>query len=568
MEQRAFDLRGYLIPLRKWWWLIVAASVVATLGSFWATRQQAPIYRTRVTVMVGSAIENPNPNGNEFWLTQQLATTYADIVMRDPVRNGVMAKLSLTWMPEYSARVVPSTQLVELTVTDTDPQRAQAVANELANQLILISPTAPGREDQQRQQFISQQLSDLETNIQATQDEIDRKQAGLATLFSAAQIEDTRAQIASMENKLATLQYNYAALLANTQQGALNSINIIEPAALPSAPVGPNKLATILLATAIGLVLATAAAYLLEYLDDTLKNPEDVQKITGLTTLGAVPQIGNLAPGNELTSLGSGQSVAAEAYRILRTNLQFAGVDRALRTLMISSPAPSEGKSLTVSNLGAAFAQTGQRVILVDADLHRPRLHRVFDLRNNVGLTTALLETQPTAEGLLQETSVPGLQVLTSGPLPPNPAELLGSARMRELMQALLASADIVIFDTPPVTALSDAAIMGSQVDGVLMVIGAGTTRREVARRALSALERVNAHVIGALLNRMPVQSGGYYYYYYQYNHYDTEGRGNERNGGPAGKNRFGARPNGKRRASQPAERRQPAPVDSSTSPN
>lgn len=371
-----------------------------------------------------------------------------------------------------------------------------------------------------------------------------------------------------MENKLATLQYNYAALLANTQQGALNSINIIEPAALPSAPVGPNKLATILLATAIGLVLATAAAYLLEYLDDTLKNPEDVQKITGLTTLGAVPQIGNLAPGNELTSLGSGQSVAAEAYRILRTNLQFAGVDRALRTLMISSPAPSEGKSLTVSNLGAAFAQTGQRVILVDADLHRPRLHRVFDLRNNVGLTTALLETQPTAEGLLQETSVPGLQVLTSGPLPPNPAELLGSARMRELMQALLASADIVIFDTPPVTALSDAAIMGSQVDGVLMVIGAGTTRREVARRALSALERVNAHVIGALLNRMPVQSGGYYYYYYQYNHYDTEGRGNGRNGGPAGKNRFGARPNGKRRASQPAERRQPAPVDSSTSPN
>ena len=263
MEQRAFDLRGCLIPLRKWWWLIVAASVVATLGSFWATRQQAPIYRTRVTVMVGSAIENPNPNGNEFWLTQQLATTYADIVMRDPVRNGVMAKLSLTWMPEYSARVVPSTQLVELTVTDTDPQRAQAVANELANQLILISPTAPGREDQQRQQFISQQLSDLETNIQATQDEIDRKQAGLATLFSAAQIEDTRAQIASMENKLATLQYNYAALLANTQQGALNSINIIEPAALPSAPVGPNKLATILLATAIGLVLATAPAYLL-----------------------------------------------------------------------------------------------------------------------------------------------------------------------------------------------------------------------------------------------------------------------------------------------------------------
>lgn len=525
------ELKTYLIPLRKWWWLIVAATLVATVSSFLATRQQPPIYRTRVTVMVGSAIENPNPSGNEFWLTQQLATTYADIVKRQPVRAATMANLGLTWLPEYAARVVPNTQLVELSVTDTDPARAQAVASELARQLVLLSPTAPGREDQQRQAFVNQQLGDLEANIQATQDEISRKQADLANMFSARQIADTQAQIAGLQNKLTTLQANYAALLANTQRGALNSITVIEPAALPVTPVGPDKLATILLAAAIGFLLAAGAAYLLEYLDDTLKTPDDVRKATELTTLGAVPLIKGLEAGaGSLPLLGEGQSAAAEAYRVLRTNLQFAGVGKPLRTLMITSPVPSEGKSLTAGNLAAALAQAGKQVILVDADLHRPRLHRLFGLRNNTGLTTALLDGDAGLADLLQATAVPGLNVLTTGPLPPNPAELLGSDRMRELMAALAARCDMVIFDTPPVLALADAVVLGSQVDGTLLVISAGETRRDMAHRGVAALLQANARVVGALINRVPVHSSGYYYYYYRYGYYyntSGDGRGN-----------------------------------------
>lgn len=559
VDKQATDLRDYVLPLRKWWWLIVAATLVATISSFLATRQQPPIYRTRVTVMVGSAIENPNPSGNEFWLTQQLATTYADIVKRDPVRNATMAALGLTWLPDYQARVVPNTQLVEISVTDTSPQRAQAVADELARQLVLLSPTAPGREDQQRQAFVNQQLSDLEVKIQETQDEINRKQADLANMFSARQIADTQAQIAGLQNKLATLQANYAALLANTQRGALNSITVIEPAALPTTPVGPNKLATILLAAAIGFLLAAGAAYLLEYLDDTLKNPDDMQKTAGLTTLGAVPELTGVAAGNELVVLASGQSAAAEAYRILRTNLQFSGVDRPVHTLMISSPAPREGKTLTASNLGIAFAQAGQRVILVDADLHRPRLHRIFGLRNNIGLTSALLAPEPAVDGLLQETTVPGLQVLTSGPLPPNPAELLASRRMREFTQKLTEAADIVIFDTPPITALADAAIIGSQVDGVLLVVSAGETRREMVRRALAALQRVQARVVGALINRMPVQGAGYYYYYYHYGYYGEDENGRRGNGKHRpGNGRF-RRPASPTSTPLPSEGRSPA---------
>jgi polysaccharide biosynthesis transport protein len=526
-------LKEIVLPLRKWWWLIALATLLGGVSGYLATRSQPPIYRTRATIMVGNAIDNPNPNGYEFYLTQQLANTYADIAKRENLREAVRAALGLSWLPDYSARVVPDTQLVEFSVTDTDPQRAQVVANELVNQLALLSPTGPGRQDQTREAFVNEQLNTLEGKIKETQDEIARKQDELGGMFSARQIADSQAQIAALQNKLTTLQANYAALLSNTPKGAVNAINIIESARLPTSPVGPNRMATILLAVAIGFILSTGAAFLMEYLDDTLKNPDDIQKALNLSTLGAVPEIKRRRTAGELVMLDSTQSAGAEAYRVLRTNLQFAAVDHALRTIVVTSPSPSEGKSFTAVNLALSMAQSGRRVVLVDTDLHRPRLHRLMALPNGAGLTSALLEPQPVLDGLLQETEVPGLLLLTSGPLPPNPSELLGSTRMRLLLNELLTEADTVILDSPPVVALSDAAVLATQADGVLLVLEAGKSRREWAARATEALRRVNAHVVGVVLNRMPMRGGGYYYYYYyHYGHYYTSGNG--KNGKPA----------------------------------
>ena len=500
------ELKDYILPLRRWWWLIVASTLIATLASFAATRGQLPIYSARATLMVGQAIQDPNPNGSDIYLTQQLASTYTDIARRQPVRDGTMARLGLTWLPAYTVRSVPDTQLIEISVVDNDAQRAQAVANELADQVIRQAPASAAGGAGERQTFINSQLDDLETKITQTRDEVTKKQAELANMFSARQISDTQTQIAALQQKLLTLQGNYAALLANTQRGAINSLTVIEPATLPSAPIGPNRRLTILLAATIGLILAAGAAYLLEYMDDTLKSPDDVQKILALTTLGTVPYAAEVSPSNQLIVQSNSQSLVTEAYRVLRTNLRFAAVDRPLRTLLITSPAPGEGKSLTASNLAAALAQNGRRVILVDADLHRPRLHRVFNLRNNVGVTSALLESHPSLEGLLQETSVPGLSVLSSGPLPPNAAELLGSERMRELLVALTAIVDIVVLDSPPTTALSDASILATQTDGVLLVLDSGKTRRELAKRGAAALRQVKAHVLGVVLNRVPLR--------------------------------------------------------------
>jgi polysaccharide biosynthesis transport protein len=507
------NLKDYASPLIKMWWLILAAVLVAGVSSFLVTRQQPMIYQSRATLMVGRALENPNPNNADLGLTQALASTYADVAKRENVRDATMTALGLSELPQYTVKVVPNTELIEIAVVDTNPQRAQAVAGELTNQLIKLSPTGSTPADQPRQSFIDQQLNQLEANIKGTQDEISNKQAELAQMFSARQIADTQALITALENKLTAMQANYASLLQSTKRDATNTITIVEPPTLPSQPIGPNKKATILLAVAIGFILAAAGAYLVDYLDDTLKNPEDIQKTLGLATLGAVPRIGTDTDQNGL--LLGGPPTVVEAYNVLRTNLQFAAVADRLGLLLITSPSPHEGKSLTAANLSIALAQASKRVILIDADLRRPHLHKLFGLSNSVGVTSALLQANLSFDSLLCQTVVPGLRVLTSGPLPPNPSQLLSAARMQELLAELEAEADIVILDSPPATAVADAAILSTYVDGVLLVVDAGSTRRDPARKACEALKQVNAPVIGVTLNRMP--RGGDYYYYYRY---------------------------------------------------
>jgi capsular exopolysaccharide synthesis family protein len=208
-----------------------------------------------------------------------------------------------------------------------------------------------------------------------------------------------------------------------------------------------------------------------------------------------------------LITLREPGSAAAEAYRTLRTNILFSSLDRPLRTLLVTSTAPNEGKSTTLANLAVTMAQAEQRVLLVDCDLRRPSLHTLFGLNNEQGLTSAIL-AQDDSLPPLQATSVPGLSVLTSGPLPPRPADLLGSRRMAAMIERLSASADIVLFDTPPVVAVTDAAALAPRVDGVLLVLYAGHTRRDRAREARQLLEKVKANIVGVVLNGARLERG------------------------------------------------------------
>jgi capsular exopolysaccharide synthesis family protein len=199
---------------------------------------------------------------------------------------------------------------------------------------------------------------------------------------------------------------------------------------------------------------------------------------------------------------------------MLRTNLQFSSVDHPLHSLLVTSSSPEEGKSFVVANIAVVMAQVGKRVVLVDADLRRPSQHLIFDLGNTVGLTTVLLDGDIHLAEVLQNTPVENLKVMTSGPIPPNPSEILGSLRMGHLIETMQEQADIIIFDSPPVTAVADATVLAARLDGTLLVIDSGRTRREMARRTKEALVAVGATVLGAVLNRLPERDSGYGYYY------------------------------------------------------
>jgi polysaccharide biosynthesis transport protein len=527
------EIKQYLLPLRKWWWLLLVATLVSTLSSFGATFLETPIYQTRAALMIGQALEQPNPNSSTLGLTQQLALSYVAIAKRAPVQDATMEALGLTWLPEYDVYIVPNTQLLEIRVIDSDPVRAQAVANTLAQQLVLLSPTENDGEQTARQEFVMRQLNSLETKIADTEAEITRLQEEMAGMISARQIADTQSQIATLESMLLTFQGNYASLLANTSQGAVNTLRIVEPAPLPTSPISSSRMTTLLLGAAIGFTLAAGAAYLMEYLDNTVKTPEDIGKITDLPLIGFLGETEQTDQEEGVIVAAEPRSVMAEAYRSLRTNLEFAAVDRPLRTILITGPDPDSGKTTVAANLALSIALSGKRALLLDADLRRPRIHNLLKLSQAPGLTDIFRDATDVVGAVRLWGPHEELAVISSGAPPPNPAELLASARMEEILAELRAEADTVVIDSPPFL-VADAAILAARVDGVVLVVRPGRTTGEAMKAMLEQLERAGARVLGIVVNRIPRRGGSYYGAYRQYYvpylaalDYEVDGRDN-----------------------------------------
>jgi len=510
------QLEQYFAVIRKWLWLIAASVLVATVSSYLGTLRMPRIYQATTTVMVGQVLEQADPNTQDLYLSQQLAQTYADTAVRRPTLEGVAEALGLGYVPSaetVSARQVPGTQLLEIAVRDTHPERAMYIADGIAHQLILQSPTQAG-EEQERRSFVQAQLDDLQASIQQTQDEIEEEQAGLESANSARAIQQYQANVAALEQKLSNYQSTYASLLPAVE-GGVNYISVVEPATTPTVPISPRVGMTVMLGAAIGLVLGVGGAFLIEYLDDTIKTPDDVTRTADLPTLAGIARIDGETYPEKLIAVRHPLSPVVEAFRLLRANLQFSSVDEPLHALMVTSPGPSEGKSVMLSNLAVVMARSGLRVVAVDADLRRPVLHKIFDLPNTHGLSDAILHATPPVGEHLQATEVENLWVLASGPLPPNPAELLGSERIGAIIEELRGQVDMVLLDSPPTLAVADAVILGTRVDGVLLVNDAGHTRRSEARRAAEELRRVRANLLGVVLNRLSRRRDGYYHYYY-----------------------------------------------------
>jgi polysaccharide biosynthesis transport protein len=513
------ELRHYMNVLLKWWWLILAAVLIASAASFVAALVTPRTYQSHTTLMVGQALQNPNPNQSDFYTGQALAQSYADLVRREPILHAALQALGLGWdwtelQNMVTSRVVANTQLLEISVLDTDPQRAKYLVDEVVRQLIMQSPAGLDVKGEANRQFMQQQVEDLKANITKSQSEILELDSVIAGATSARQIQDARSRQSELQSQISTWRATYAQLMTNLQQGTTNFLSVVESASVPTTSVSTGLAGNVLLAAVIGFVLAASAAFVLEYLDDTIKTSTDVRTLLGLAPLGSVAPIESEQLSDQLVVLNHPRSPQAEAYRGLRTNLQYSSIDRPLRSLLVTSANPQEGKSITAVNLAIAFAQSGQRVILVDADMRRPFQHKLLSLSNNAGLTNVLLDSDERISDVLQSVAVENLRVMPSGPLPPNPSEMLGSTRMEHLIESLQRESDIVIFDSPPVLAVTDSIVLGARVDGVLLVVEAGRARYIQVQRCKEALTKVGAPLLGVVLNRAVVRGESYHSYY------------------------------------------------------
>jgi len=307
-----------------------------------------------------------------------------------------------------------------------------------------------------------------------------------------------------------------------------SNVRILDRARPATKPVRPSLARNMGLAILLGLVGALALAFGAEYLDQSINSQQQIEESLGLAFLGVIPTIPPLPDGTrqDLVVHAQPKSAAAECLRAIRTNLMFMSPEKPLRTILVTSAGPQEGKTTTATSLAITMAASGSRVLLVDADMRRPRIHRVFDLPNQVGVSSLILGEGRLAEAA-RPTTVPNLHVLPCGPMPPNPSELLHTAAFKRLLAELASSYDRVIVDSPPVGAVSDSLVIATQVDGTLLVLKAGHTSRDMARQAVKQLRDVQAPLFGAVLNDLDLQNQKYgqYAYYYQYGYYDAEGQ-------------------------------------------
>ncbi len=318
-----------------------------------------------------------------------------------------------------------------------------------------------------------------------------------------------------------------------TEDMRTGNIRVIDRAEVPKAPVKPKKKLNILLAVIVSLFTGIGLAFFFEYLDNTIKIPEDIKSHLNIPYLGPVPAMAVHSDGNpddetkpELVTLQSPKSMASEAYRGIRTGILFSSAETEPRVVLISSAGPQEGKSITATNLAITMAQSGSKVMLLDCDMRRPDIHKIFQLSREKGMSNILVGGCNVKEAVAH-TRVPNLDTIICGPIPPNPSELLGSTRMTKLLDILRKHYARIVIDSPPISAVTDAVVLAKSVDGVVLVVRAGETPREIIQNGLGQLQAVNAHILGAVLNGVGTGRDGYYYQYYYY--YGEDGKTKEK---------------------------------------
>jgi non-specific protein-tyrosine kinase len=506
----SIDIRQYLALFWQWAWLIALVTVLAGLVSFLVSQRMTPVYSAATTLYINEAPSSKATDYNSIITSERISGTYSKMITTRPILEEVATRVGVPI--EYlddriTVSPIRDTTLIQITVKSSDPKLAAQIANELANvfsdRVVLI----------QEERFTVSKGS-LQTQITNMEEQIDDVTTALIT-------ENDAGVRASLETKLTQYRAIYSNLIMSYEQIRLSeaqtvsTVLAIDPATIPTEPISPQVLRNTALAAMVGLMLAVGVIFLIEALDDTIKTPEDVKKTLGLPVLGVIAKH-EAEEGKPITNI-TPRSPVSEAFRSLRTNIQYTAVDNPIRTILITSSDPKEGKTTIVTNLGVVFAQMGKKVTLIDADLRKPTLHRKIGVQNRTGLTSLFVRSMETLELITQKSTMPNLNVITSGELPPNPSELLGSKRMQTILETLKENSDMIIIDSPPALAVTDSLVLVPLVDAVLLVVKPGFTKSKSALLIVEQFKRSNANLIGVVMNELDLGRSRYSYKYYQY---------------------------------------------------
>ncbi|MDQ4023977.1 MAG: polysaccharide biosynthesis tyrosine autokinase [Actinomycetota bacterium] len=462
-------LRAYLHVLREQWLLVTAGLVFGLLVAGIVTMATPPRYSADVTLFVSA--QNVGGDTTDAYqgnlLSEQKVQSYVLLFSSERISRDVIEQLGLEMSPEelagqISATAEPDTVLLTATVTDTEPHRAQRIANAVGDAFIRLVA------------------------------ELERPDPGPPPppppgfIISPPPVEPVPPV----------------------------SARLVEPADMPTSPVSPRPMINLALGAVVGLLVGYGAGLLRHTLDTSVKSTEQLQELTRTPVLGSIAYDPNV-PSRPLIVHEQLQSPRAEAFRQIRTNLQFIDVDRSRKSFLVTSPLAGEGKTTTLCNLAIALAQANSRVVLVGADLRRPQAAQYLGLEGAIGVTSVLIGRVPLPQAV-QPWGGGMFDVLASGPIPPNPSELLGSRQMADLLDELSASYDVVLIDTPPLLPVTDAAALAPRTDGALLVVRHGKTTRAQVEAAVTALESASGRLLGTILTMTP-RSGRrspYHYYY------------------------------------------------------
>ena len=535
-------LKDYMNVLRRRRSIVIIFFITTVLTVTAGSFIMRPVYRATAMLLID--IESPDVltttgavslESQNYFSYKEYYQSQAEILTSQSLVHKVFDEFKLADSQEYknekeplkaflkTIRVEPvrDTRLLKLNVDNTDAKLAVKIANRIAELYV-----------RRNLYYISR--SELVNLLKNEYLKFEAKLSEYNKVYRHKHPEMIRLkkEMAEMTGKIEQMKESPFTFDIVTSDGKdeekyaldgfkANNVSIQDPAEEPVIPLKPKKKLNIILSVIVGLFGGVGLAFFFEYLDDTIKELEDAERIAKWPFLGNVPKItGN----GKMTEIRKDLFVnekpkdpIAEAYRSIRTSIFFSATEEhPLKSIVVTSPGPQEGKTTTLCNLGIAMAQNQKRVLLVDADMRKPRLHEVFKVEAEKGLST-FLSGQARFDELVRDTGIENLFLVNGGPNPPNPSELLSSNKMKEFMKLAAAKYDFILFDTPPVAILTDAVLLGLASDGVIMVIESGKTSKRAFGRIHKLLDDSRARIIGIILNKISIHSGSYYYYSYYY---------------------------------------------------